>query len=177
MEARGSGQVPADGATETDQASLVPEAQHAAWFELLRVHARVNEGIEQRLSQAQQIPLHWYDVLLALEKAPERRLRISELADNVLTSRSNLSHLVKRLEGEGLLGRERCPDDGRGSYVVLTDAGSQARLGGWPAVSQGIVELFASKISDEEADLIARILRRVMQGENNPVMITNHSGG
>lgn len=140
----------------------VPKAQHEAWFELLRVHASVVEGIESRLSQAKQIPLRWYDVLLALEKAPGCRLRMSELAESILTSRSNLSHLVKRLEGEGLLRREPCPDDGRGSYVVLTEAGAEARVAGWPPVAQGIVALFASKISEEEAQIMAAILRRVM---------------
>src|SRR5687768_9592355 len=78
----------------------VPEAQHAAWYQLLRAHSKVTQRIESRLLQARQIAPHWYDVLVTLEKAPGQRLRMSELADNVVTSRSNLTRLVDRLEAE-----------------------------------------------------------------------------
>ena len=53
--------------------------------------------------------------------------------------------------------RESCPDDRRGSYAVLTEAESQARVAAWPVISRRIVELFASHVSDEEADLIAQV--------------------
>src|SRR4028119_1882413 len=70
------------------QAVAIPEAQHAAWYQILRASSKVGQRIEQRLLQAQQIPTHWYDVLVTLEKAPEQRMRMSELAENVLTSPS-----------------------------------------------------------------------------------------
>jgi DNA-binding MarR family transcriptional regulator len=139
----------------------IPEAQHAAWYQLLRAHGKVTQRMEFRLLQAGQVSGHWYDVLVTLEKAPNHRLRMSELADNVVTSRSNLTRLVDRLETEGLLRRESCPNDRRGSYAVLTEKGAKARLAAWPIVSRGIVELFASHVSDEEARLIGEVLRRV----------------
>src|SRR4028119_395516 len=70
------------------QAVAIPEAQHEAWYQILRAYSKVGQRIEQRLLQAQQIPTHWYDVLVTLEKAPEQRMRMSELAENVLTSPS-----------------------------------------------------------------------------------------
>ena len=150
---------------EPTLAMTIPEAQHAAWYQMLRAHSKVGQRIEQRLLQAQQIPSHWYDVLVTLEKAPEQRMRMSELAENVLTSPSNLTRLVDRLETKGLLQRETCPEDRRVSYAILTEAGAKARLAAWPIVAGGIVELFAAKVSDEEAHLISRVLRRVADNE------------
>jgi DNA-binding MarR family transcriptional regulator len=144
-----------------ERAAGLPEAQHQAWYQLLRTHATVTKHIEQRLSQAQQIPHHWYDVLVTLEKAPDHRLRMSELAENMVTSRSGLTRLVDRLEEAGFLRRESCPGDGRGAYAVLTEAGAQARLAAWPIVSREIMELFACHLSDEEARTMAEVLRRV----------------
>jgi DNA-binding MarR family transcriptional regulator len=145
-------------------AMTIPDAQHAAWYEVMRTYVTVSQCLEQRLLRAQQIPLHWYDVLLTLEKAPEQRLRMSELAENVLTSPSNLTRLVDRLETKGLLRRETCPEDRRVSYAVLTEAGAKARLAAWPVVAGSIVETFASRVSDEEAHLLTKVLRRVASG-------------
>ena len=74
-------------------------------------------------------PLGWYDVLWGLERTPERRLRMSELADQVVLSRSNLTRLVDWLEEEGLVARERSAEDSRGAYAVLTDKGQEMRGG------------------------------------------------
>jgi DNA-binding MarR family transcriptional regulator len=123
--------------------------------------AKVTQCIESRLLRAHQIPHHWYDVLVTLEKAPDQRLRMSELAENVVTSKSTLTRIVDRLEAEGLLRRESCPDDRRGSFAVLTEAGAKARLAAWPVVSRGIAELFASSVKDEEAHVVAETLQRV----------------
>jgi DNA-binding MarR family transcriptional regulator len=142
-----------------DLAVSIPQAQHAAWYQLLRAHGKVTQCLESRLLRAHQSPHHWYDVLVTLEKAPEQRLRLSELAENVVTSRSNLTRLVDRLEAEGLLRREPCPDDRRGFYAVLTEAGTRARLAAWPIVSQAIAELFAAHVSDEEAHITTEALR------------------
>jgi DNA-binding MarR family transcriptional regulator len=144
-----------------DLAVAVPEAQHAAWYQLLRAHGKITQRIESRLLRAGQIPPHWYDVLVTLEKAPEQRLRMSELAENVVTSRSNLTRLVDRLEAERLLRRVACPDDRRGSYAVLTEAGARARLAAWPTIARGMIELFASHVSDEEARVLTEVLGRV----------------
>ena len=139
----------------------IPPGQHAAWYQLLRAHGKLLHGVETRLHRDGQIPHHWYDVLVTLEKAPGQRLRLSELAGHIVTARSNLTRLVDRLESEGFLRREACPDDRRGSYAVLTEAGAKARLAAWPTVSKAIVELFAGYVSDAEAGVITEALQRV----------------
>ena len=99
------------------------EAQMLAWRRFLRAHALVTRRLEGDLLAEQNLPLASYDVLVQLVEAPTRRLRMSELAERALLSRSGLTHLVG-LEGEGLVQREACQDDARSLFTVLTDDGS-----------------------------------------------------
>ena len=135
----------------------------AAWRGLLNAHAAVVALIERDLARAEGalLPLTWYDVLLALVEAPERRLRLHELARRVVLSRSGLTRLVDRLEAAGLLRREPDPTDGRGAYAVLTDEGRAALRRTWPAYAAGIVEHFARHLTEDEARVIAAALGRV----------------
>ena len=89
------------------------------------------------------MPLAWYDVLLTLAQAPERRLRMAQLADRVLLSRSGLTRLVDRLEREGLVRREPSPDDARGTYTVLTAAGLRRLRGAVPLHLAGVAAALA----------------------------------
>lgn len=79
------------------------------------MHADLTERIDAALREAGEIPLRWYDALLCLYEAPERRLRLADLATAALLSRSGLSRLVDRLEEAGLLTREPVADDARGA--------------------------------------------------------------
>src|SRR5689334_8419202 len=92
------------------------EAGLHAWSVLLATQATLVERIESALAAMELPPLAWYDVLWALERAEGGRLRMHELAQRVVLSRSNLTRLADRLEGAGLTLRERCPDDRRGAY-------------------------------------------------------------
>ena len=97
--------------------------QLRAWRHFLRAHAVVVAAIEADLEAEVGLPLVEYDVLVQLSEPPGRRLRMQQLADQVLFSRSGLTRLVDRMVAAGLVRRERCPDDGRGAYAVLTRAG------------------------------------------------------
>src|SRR5688500_3782197 len=95
----------------------------AAWRGLLRVHSALVKALDAELLAEQGLPLSSYEVLINLQAAPERRRRMAELADSVLLSRSGMTRLVDRLEREGLLERDACVDDGRGTFAVLTEKG------------------------------------------------------
>jgi DNA-binding MarR family transcriptional regulator len=136
-------------------------AQLAAWRALLTAHATAVGAIERDLAAADLIPLTWYDVLVALSEAPEERLRLYELADRVLLSRSGLTRLVDRLERAGLLSREPCPGDRRGAYAALTEAGKATLRQVWPAYARGIVAYFARYVSADEAAVLTAALGRV----------------
>ena len=101
-------------ASATLPARLLDAEELAAWRGMLRTHARLTKALDVELVSAHGLPLTSYEVLLHLADSPDGRLRMSELADSVLLSRSGLTRLVDRLERQGLLGRESCPNDRRG---------------------------------------------------------------
>ncbi|MFI5385954.1 MAG: MarR family winged helix-turn-helix transcriptional regulator [Fimbriimonadales bacterium] len=133
-----------------------------AWKGLLLAHATLVEQIDFEMAQANLLPLDWYDALLALEDAPNRRLKMSDLADQVLLSKSGLTRLVDRLEAKGYICRVNCRADRRVSYAVLTPEGLKAREASWPTYRAAIQEHFASQLSDEEAKVVADALLRFM---------------
>src|SRR5918992_4326059 len=97
-----------------------PDGRLPAWAALLRVHAAIVPKLERELSAARQMPLSWYDVLLELNAAPDRRLRMSELGARVVLSRERVSRVVDELEQAGLVPREPHPDDKRSRFAVIT---------------------------------------------------------
>ncbi len=140
------------------------EFQLAAWRAMLNAHAVLTDQIDHELAAAKVLPLSWYDVLLALYEAPDRRLRMHEIASAIVLSRSGLTRLVDRLEAEGLLFRERSGTDRRGAYAVLTDKGLAALRQTWPVYSKGIAEHFARFLRDEEASILNDVFQRVLAG-------------
>lgn len=140
------------------------ESRLAAWRAFITAHAAVIGRIERDMAAGRAIPLTWYDVLIELYEAPERRLRLHELADAVVLSRSGLSRLIDRLEAAGLLRREAATTDRRGAYAVLTEAGIAAMRAAWPVYARGIADYFARHLSDAEAALLADALGRMLAG-------------
>jgi DNA-binding MarR family transcriptional regulator len=134
-----------------------------AWALLLSVQARLVERIETALAQAELPPLSWYDVLWELEKADEGRLRMHELAERTVLSRSNLTRLADRLEQAGLIERAPSPDDRRGYFCVITRQGRDIRKKMWPVYSAQIETLFSQPLSKREAESMVGALGRVLE--------------
>ena len=112
---------------------------------------------------ARQLPLSWYDVLIELYEAPERRLRMHEVAERVVLSRSGLTRLVDRLEAEGFLRRDRSGTDRRGAYAVITEEGIAALRHSWPIYARGIAQYFAHFLTEEEAGLFEAAFERIVE--------------
>ena len=136
----------------------------APWAALLRVHAAVVPKLEQALA-AQQMPLAWYDVLLELNAAPDRRLRMSELGARVVLSRERVSRVVDELERAGLVRRERNPDDRRSLFAVLTPEGRARLRAAAPVYLEGIERHYTGHLEDEEIRVISVALQRVLEAE------------
>lgn len=134
-----------------------------AWALLLATHATLVERIESALSTADLPPLAWYDVLWELEKAEGGKMRMSELAERVVLSRSNLTRLADRLEKAKLLRRESCADDKRGAYGAITNAGLQMREKMWPVYRGQIDGLFGVHLSAEEAKIMTQVFEKVLR--------------
>jgi DNA-binding MarR family transcriptional regulator len=135
-----------------------------AWRGLLRVHAALVRDLDAELVAAHDLPLSSYDVLIYLQSAPGRRLRMAELADSVLLSRSGVTRLVDRLERDGLIARDTCVDDGRGCYAVLTDAGEALLARARPTHLQGVRDRFLAHFADDELRQLAEYWERVRPG-------------
>jgi DNA-binding MarR family transcriptional regulator len=135
----------------------------AAWRAFITAHAVVADRIERELAREGLLPLSWYEVLLALAEAPERRLRMHELARAVALSRSGLTRLVDRLERAGLLCRENCPSDRRGSFAALTEEGLEALRRTGPAYERSIREHFVRHLDAEELRVMSGALERVLE--------------
>ncbi len=150
----------------SDEQYRKPDQTHlAAWRGLLNAHSSAINAIERDLARAGQISLAWYDVLVAIQESPEERVRLHELADRVVLSRSGLSRLVDRLVGAGLIERQPCPDDRRGAFAVLTPDGAAAILQTWPVYAAGIVEHFARFLDHRETTLLVDLLGKVQTAE------------
>jgi DNA-binding MarR family transcriptional regulator len=111
----------------TDTASLharLSAQELAAWRGMLEVHARVTQELDAQMHAAHGLSVSAYEVLMFLDGAPEHRLRMSEIADRVLLSRSGCTRLVDRLAEHGYVARCAADSDGRGLYAELTEAGA-----------------------------------------------------
>jgi DNA-binding MarR family transcriptional regulator len=150
-------------ATSTDPVLLSRE-ELGAWRGLLRVHAGMTRALDAELIREHALPLSSYEVLLFLADSPEGRLRMSELADGVLLSRSGLTRLVDRMERAGLLRRERCQDDARGFFAIITDEGRELFRRARKTHLDGVRALFLEHFSPEELRTLAGFWERVQPG-------------
>jgi DNA-binding MarR family transcriptional regulator len=139
-------------------------AELGAWRGMLRVHSALIRQLDADLTAAHGLPLRSYEVLLVLEDAPERRLRMSDLSHSVLLSASGVSRLVDRLEAEGYVRRMRCQSDGRGYFAVLTDDGLAKLHEARPTHLRGVRRLFLRYFEPHELDQLAACWDKVLPG-------------
>jgi DNA-binding MarR family transcriptional regulator len=136
----------------------------AAWAVLLRTHAAVLPKLERAL-QPTGLPITWYDVLLVLNSAPERRLRMTELGQQTVVSRERVSRVVTELEGAGLLERQVNPKDRRSSFAAITSAGRSRLRRAAPVYLRAIEGHFLSHLDPDEIRVLTRALTKVLQAE------------
>lgn len=138
------------------------ESRLAAWSTFLRAHARVVRELERELQADQDLALTDYDVLVQLAAVPDRRLRMSELADRLLLSRSGVTRLVDRLVADGLVERVSCEDDRRGQWAALTDAGRGRLRRAAPTHLRGVATHFLDRLSADDLASLERMLAGVV---------------
>ncbi len=141
----------------------IDQARMAAWRGFLTAHARIVTRLERELAREAELPLTWYEVLLLLREAPEGRLRMHELADSRLLSRSAATRLVDRIEAAGLVTRTTSEDDRRGTFVELTAEGLATLRRTAPIHLRGIQEHFTQHLSETDAAAVADVMSRVTE--------------
>ena len=141
---------------------LTPEEQ-SVWRAFLDVSRLMSDQMNRQLSDESGMSLPEYEILVALSEAPDRRLRMSELADRVLSSRSRITHTVGRMEERGHVHREACADDGRGVLCVLTDAGFAELEAAAPGHVESVRRAMFDPLSASEVESLGVALRKVRE--------------
>ncbi|MCX9192280.1 MarR family transcriptional regulator [Carbonactinospora thermoautotrophica] len=154
--------VSARPAEETDLEALVDEA-FDAWMSVWKAQTLVVRALERDLKKSVGLPLTACEVLSKLGAAPGGRLRMQELARQVLLSKSGISQLVTQLSQLGLVERQGDPDDLRVTYAVLTEKGRAAFPAHAPVFLRGVRRYFSQHLSDDEVETITRAMNKVIK--------------
>ncbi|MCW3016329.1 MAG: transcriptional regulator, MarR family [Solirubrobacterales bacterium] len=133
-----------------------------AWRGLLRAHASLCKALDAELEAAHGLPLTTYEVLMYMHDAPSRKMRMCDLAESILLSRSGLTRLIDRLQRDGLVARQSCDSDARGAYAVLTEAGVRTLDEARATHLAGVRRLFLEKLTAEEQELLGDAWERVL---------------
>jgi DNA-binding MarR family transcriptional regulator len=143
--------------------ALLSPTELAAWKGMLETHSVLVSRLDEELVREHGLPLTSYEVLMNLLDADQERLRMGELADRLLLSRSGVTRLVDRLERQGLVERERCEDDARGFWAVLTAAGRRKVEGARPTHLAGVRRLYLGRLDNAERDALGAIWTRMLR--------------
>jgi DNA-binding MarR family transcriptional regulator len=128
---------------------------------MLRAHSSLTRELDSELRATHDLPLSSYEVLLFLATAPGGAMRMSELAEGVLLSRSGLTRLVDRLEREGLVERRDCEEDARGLLAVITDSGRELFAQARKTHLAGVRRLFLDRFSEAEQRMLGDLFERL----------------
>lgn len=140
---------------------LFSRCQQAAWGGFLSAYARMNRLIEDDLQAHSHLTHVEFEVLLRLSWSDTHRMRIQDLAAESILTRSGISRVVERLEKAGLVTREEAPEDRRGAYAVLTEAGAERFRLAAQKHSECVHTHFLSKFSEEELQTMATFWERL----------------
>ena len=143
------------------------EAELGVWRGFLRVHAALAKQFDAELERSHGLPLSSYEVLINLHHAPNHKLRMADLADRALLSRSGMTRLVDRLERQGLLARDTCVSDARGCFAVLTDAGAELLSKALATHLDGVRERFLAHLSPEDFERLSDLWERMLPGSTD----------
>lgn len=135
-----------------------------AWIAISQTHAAVSGRLQEALTAAELPPLPWFEVLATLDRAPEQRLKMGELAEALVITRGGLTKLVDRLIKAGLLERTFCESDRRVSYATLLPAGEELLEEMRPIVVGELEIAFSANITARQAEQLREMLDRVRGG-------------
>ncbi|HEY5142553.1 MAG TPA: MarR family transcriptional regulator [Solirubrobacteraceae bacterium] len=150
----------------TDPSVAFDTQELRAWRGMLRAHAALTKALDAELEREHSLPLSSYEVLLHVAHAEDQRMRMCDLADSVILSRSGLTRLIDRLEREGLVARESCPSDARGSFARLTPDGATKLQAARRTHLAGVRLRFLDRVTADELDVLGDVWDRVLAGDD-----------
>ncbi len=133
----------------------------APWRAFLLAHARVVRRLDEELRAEHDLTIGEYDALVTIAGAPERRIRMRQLADEVVLSKSGVTRLIDRLVDDGLVERSACLSDARGAEAVLTEGGLARLRSASRTHLRGIHEHFLAILGADELDALERTMSQI----------------
>jgi DNA-binding MarR family transcriptional regulator len=152
--------------TQFHHTSLLSAEERVLWRRFVETHAAIVRRLDEGLRVQSGLTLSSYEVLFELVRAPGNRLRMAELAERLLFTRSGVTRLVDRLERDGFVERNECPDDGRGVYAILTAKGFATFEAAARPFVEGIRKMFFDRL-DGKRDLFDEILLGLTSAEKS----------
>jgi DNA-binding MarR family transcriptional regulator len=146
--------------TQFHHTSLLSREERVLWRQFVETHAAIVRRLDDDLRVQSGLTLSSYEVMVELVRAPGNRLRMAELAERLLFTRSGVTRLVDRLERAGFVERSECPHDGRGVYAILTQKGFDTFEAAAVPHVDGIRSLFFDRL-DGKGDLFGELLLRL----------------
>jgi DNA-binding MarR family transcriptional regulator len=140
------------------------EREQQVWRSFLSATVGLTDAMARQLQRDAGMPHAYYEILVALSEAPDRTLRMSELAGIRGSSRSRLSHAIARLEETGWVRRRGCPTDKRGSYAILTDKGFNALEAAAPGHVTEVREKLFDQLTPEQIEQLGEISAAIQRG-------------
>ena len=134
-----------------------------AWASMAHAHAALTEALEGHLQEDGGLSLAWYEVLARLSTAPERSLRMHDLARSLFLSRSGLTRLVDRMEAAGLVRRRSCPADRRGTFAEMTEEGRRTLEGAAPVFVAALEEHFGRLLSTGDVRALRQGFEKIIE--------------
>jgi DNA-binding MarR family transcriptional regulator len=148
------------------------EREQQIWRSFMSATLGLTDALARQLQRDAGMPHAYYEILVSLSEAPDRTLRMSELAGIRGSSRSRLSHAIARLEEAGWVRRRGCPTDKRGSYAILTDKGFAALEAAAPGHVTEVREKLFDQLTPEQVEQLAEISAAIQRGLGAPPQIT-----
>ena len=140
---------------------MIGDDRWLAWYAQAKMNARLTERIADEMERRTGLPAAWVDVLANLKVEPRR---MNELADDLILSRGGATRLIARMEEAGLVRREIPPHDRRATFAHVTDKGREALERAVPIHMAKVDEYFQQRLTDEELDVLARAMGKVLRG-------------
>ncbi|MFF3565897.1 MarR family winged helix-turn-helix transcriptional regulator [Streptomyces sp. NPDC002574] len=150
--------------TSRPQPRWLSQEEQRAWRAYMASTQLVSDVLDRQLQRNANMPLAYYSLLVWLSEAPDRRMRMTELAERSKITRSRLSHAIARLEENGWVRRESCPSDRRGQLAVLTDEGFAALAAAAPGHAEAVRGAIFDRLSAEQIQQLSEICRTVAEG-------------
>jgi len=149
----------------------------ATWRLFLSAHARLERLLDEDLRAAHDLTLAEYDAMLQLAETPTHRLRMHEIAERVILSRSGVTRLIDRLVRDGLVERSHCATDARGAEAVLTASGLDRLRESAPTHLRGISDHFLDTMSEAELAAVDRAMNAILAGLGPDAPCEEHRPG